>query len=286
MNNTINSIQHVSDTALWIAMYRARESKRPDAVFKDQLAEKLAGDRGAKMVASTPHSEAMAFAMVVRTAAIDRLIEKAFSLNIDTVINLGAGLDTRPYRMQLPATLRWVEVDFSGIMDYKEYMLKDESPLCILNRIASDLSNDVERKKLFTQLSKETKNALIITEGVIGYLTKEQAMKLSQDLFEIPSFKYWIQDYSQGKMRKNKQSKDVSKSLTNTPWQFDVKNPINFFSEQGWKPKENIFMLDEADRIGRPLPLMFPWNILMKLFPSKIRDLANKTYGYVMFNKE
>ena len=281
----IESIQHVSDTAVWIAMYRAQESARPDAVFKDPLAEKLAGERGKKMVASTPHSEAMAFAMVVRTVGIDRLAEKAISLGVDTVINLGAGLDTRPYRMKLPAQLRWIEVDFKETIDYKNEVLKNDQPACMLRRIAADLSNTSERKNLFSQLSKDTRNALIITEGVIGYLTNDQAKALSQDLFQISSFQYWIQDYSQGTIRKSRQSKDVSKSLTNAPWQFDVKYPIAFFSQDGWKVKDNIFILDEADRIGRPLPLMFPWSLLMKLFPGIIRNLENKTYGYVIFGK-
>jgi O-methyltransferase involved in polyketide biosynthesis len=37
----------------------------------------------------------------------------------DMVINLAAGLDSRPYRMQLPALLRWVEVDLPDMLNYK-----------------------------------------------------------------------------------------------------------------------------------------------------------------------
>ncbi len=36
-----SSIEHVSDTALWVANYRALESRRSDALFHDPLAEKL-----------------------------------------------------------------------------------------------------------------------------------------------------------------------------------------------------------------------------------------------------
>ncbi|HXD76229.1 MAG TPA: hypothetical protein VN616_00405 [Puia sp.] len=48
-------IQHVSDTALWIAAFRAEESRRSDAVFRDELAERLAGEKGRAMAAATPH---------------------------------------------------------------------------------------------------------------------------------------------------------------------------------------------------------------------------------------
>jgi len=37
------SIEHVTDTAFWIASLRALESERPDALFRDPLAGLLAG---------------------------------------------------------------------------------------------------------------------------------------------------------------------------------------------------------------------------------------------------
>ena len=46
---------------------------------------------------------------VVRTVVIDRYLQEAIARGVDTVVNLGAGLDTRPYRMTLPASLSWVE---------------------------------------------------------------------------------------------------------------------------------------------------------------------------------
>ena len=43
-------IRNISDTALWAAIYRARESDRPDALFRDPLARRLAGERGGEVV--------------------------------------------------------------------------------------------------------------------------------------------------------------------------------------------------------------------------------------------
>jgi methyltransferase (TIGR00027 family) len=280
-----NNINHISDTALWIAAYRANETKSNHPVINDHLAEKLAGEKGFEMVATTPHTQSMAFAMIVRTCAIDRLVEIAVSKGIDTVINLGAGLDTRPYRMDLPASLKWIEVDFKNIIDYKNEILKSENPMCKLERIPSDLSQDIERKELFKHLGNQTKSALIITEGVIGYLTNQQAGQLSDDLFSIPSFHYWIQDYSRGKLRKNRGTKALQKKLQNVPLQFQVEEPLSFFAQQGWKVSENLLILDEADRIGKKLPLFFPWNLLLILFPKLIRKFGNKTYGYVMYGR-
>jgi methyltransferase (TIGR00027 family) len=276
-------IHHVSDTAAWVAMYRALESKREDAVFQDPFAERLAGEAGKKMVESMPHSETMEFALVIRTVAIDRLIQIAIGNGTGTVINVGAGLDTRPYRMTLPRHLRWIEIDFEDTIEYKNELLKSETPVCHLERRAADLSQRKERRILFSSLGAQTKKALVITEGLVWYLTNEEGKELSEDIFATPSFKYWIVDYAQGKMRRNKQSRDVSKNLKHAPWKFDVHDPIQFFGEQGWKVKENVYMLDEADRVGRKMPAAFPWSLLMR-FPAT-RQLANKTYGYVMFEK-
>jgi O-methyltransferase involved in polyketide biosynthesis len=39
-------VRNVSDTARWVAAYRAMESARPEALFKDPFAERLEGERG------------------------------------------------------------------------------------------------------------------------------------------------------------------------------------------------------------------------------------------------
>ena len=279
-------IQHVSDTSIWIAAYRAMETARPDAIFKDPQAARLAGDKGMQMVSATPNAKAMGFAMAMRTSAIDRLIHLAISRGVDTVINLGAGLDSRPYRMQLPAHLKWIEVDFPKIIDYKTEILKEEKPVCSLQRIACDLSLQMERLELFTRLDAAAKRTLIITEGVIAYITNDQAAQLSKDLYSIPSFQYWIQDYRFGKYRNSKRSERLQKILKNTPFRFDVENPVTFFNQHGWKMVKNIFLLEEADTVGRKIPLKFSYKIVMKFFGKKFRDIINKSYGFVLFGKE
>jgi O-methyltransferase involved in polyketide biosynthesis len=47
-------IRNVSDTAFWIAHHRAIETERPDALFRDPLAARLAGEHGEKIAAAMP----------------------------------------------------------------------------------------------------------------------------------------------------------------------------------------------------------------------------------------
>jgi methyltransferase (TIGR00027 family) len=96
-------ISNVSDTARWVATYRAVESARPDALFHDPLADRLAGGRGRAIVAAAPRMIRNGWWLVARTKVIDDVIVEAIGDGCDRVLNLAAGLDTRPYRLG-PAT--------------------------------------------------------------------------------------------------------------------------------------------------------------------------------------
>jgi|ERR1700757_3773712 len=276
---------HISETAHWIAALRAMETELANPVVRDPLAAQLAGEQGFEMARSMPHIQAMSFAMIVRTTAIDKLIESAIQKNVDHVINLGAGLDTRPYRLKLPSSLKWTEVDYPELISYKEKKLAAETPQCNLQRLGCNLSDTVQRKALFEQLSLKSTCALVITEGVIGYLRNEDAETLSKDIFAQNNFNYWIQDYQQGKMRRHKQANDLLKKMKRVPIQFDVEWPLQLFSSHGWKIDEDIHILDEADRIGKKLPLSPALKLASLLFPKQLRKLGNNTYGYVLFAK-
>src|ERR1700736_2316765 len=116
-------IRAISDTARWVAVYRAQESERPDAIFHDPYARALAGDRGAQIAAALPFGEQNAWSFIARTYLVDQFVTAELRRGVGLVINLAAGLDARPYRMDLPGTLRWVEVDLPQIIDYKESIL-------------------------------------------------------------------------------------------------------------------------------------------------------------------
>jgi methyltransferase (TIGR00027 family) len=115
-------LTHVSDTAHWVAFYRAVESERPDALFHDPHARALAGPRGEAFAKGMEGGGVHGgWPIVVRTKLMDDVIEQlAGKGGIDAVLNLAAGLDARPYRLKLPAALRWIEVDLPDMITYKK----------------------------------------------------------------------------------------------------------------------------------------------------------------------
>src|SRR5258707_11551742 len=121
-------IRDISDTARWMAVYRARETERADAVFRDPYARALAGERGEQIARAAGFGEENAWSFLARTYLFDRFVTKQVKQGADLVVNLAAGLDTRPYRMELPASLRWIEGDLPEILGAKEESMGDAQP--------------------------------------------------------------------------------------------------------------------------------------------------------------
>lgn len=277
-------IEHVSDTALWVAVYRAKETERPDALFKDPFAAILIGERGRKIAASMPYKKIMAWVMAIRTTAIDRLVLQAIEMGADTVINLGTGLDTRPYRMSLPPELNWIEVDFPHIIELKNEKLRGEKPVCHLRRIALDLSQREDAQALYRELAAQTKKALVITEGVIPYLTHEQAQALAEDLHACPSFAYWVQDFYEPRFIQRTRA-IWGRHLRSAPFRFTADDWFGFFGKLGWKAKCKITASDEAHRVKRRPPFVFPLSLTFFMMSKERRRQFKESRGYALLER-
>src|SRR5947208_8081155 len=110
MNEPESGIRNISDTARWVAVYRARETERTDALFRDPFARRLGGERGEQIATSMSFAEKNSWPFVARTWLVDHVISSQIKLGTDMVINLAAGRDTWSYRMHLPCLLQWIEV--------------------------------------------------------------------------------------------------------------------------------------------------------------------------------
>jgi O-methyltransferase involved in polyketide biosynthesis len=113
---------------------------------------------------------------------------------VDLVVNLAAGLNTRPYRMTLPAELTWIEVDLPEILDYKEEILGTEKPACMVERVRLDLADRAARRALFATLGKRSSRGLVISKGLIIYFSAEEAGALAEDIANVASFEHWAVD--------------------------------------------------------------------------------------------
>ena len=279
-------IKNVSDTSFWIAHLRAVETERADALFRDPLAGRLAGEHGAQIAAAMPLSRVIAWTVAIRTCIIHDYIDLAIGEGVDSVLNLGAGLDTRPYRMNLPASLNWIEADYPHIIDYKEQVLASENPRCRLERVKIDLADLSERGRLFAHVNARIGKMLVITEGVLPYLSIGEAAALADDLRALDHAALWVVDYLHPEMMKYRQRKGMDRAMRNAAFKFTPADWFGFFREHGWQAKEIRYVATEAERLGRTISLPAPIKIAMQIvlrFLSRARRKAFQEFmGYVL----
>ncbi|MBX9638986.1 MAG: SAM-dependent methyltransferase [Mycobacteriaceae bacterium] len=253
MPGTKHVITHVSDTARWTALHRATESARSDALFHDPLAERLAGEHGQAIVAQVPRSTRNGWWLVARTKIIDDTVLQAIADGCDRVLNLAAGLDTRPYRLALPPKLGWVEADLPQLREEKTQLLADQKPRCQLTRTAVDLADPRARDSFFNEALDGAAKALVLTEGLLMYLEESDVTSLSGAL-QRPEVSWWMLDFA-GPGLKRMMNRKMAGLLQNAPFKFAPENGLAYFENLGWRVVESESLFTAARRFDR-LPML------------------------------
>ena len=195
MTPTEGEITHVSDTALMVAACRAHETELADAFVRDPFAARLAGERGKAILNGMPHGNMLRLGMAIRTRFIDELLLEAIgAYGVDTVLSVGCGLDTRPWRLDLPSNLRWIEIDFTDVLDYKDRIMLGETPRCRRERLSVDVNDPAQRKAMYDAAGKAP--ALMITEGLLLYLPAASVDALAVETSRQSGIAHWISDIS------------------------------------------------------------------------------------------
>jgi methyltransferase (TIGR00027 family) len=263
------------------------ETERPDAIFRDPFARRLAGLKGEEIVNTMKQGRAMAWAMIVRTKVFDDLIMSSVrTRGVDTVLNIAAGLDTRPWRLDLPRTLKWIDADLPEILKYKTDSMKDETPKCEYEAVAADMTRDSARRDLFMRVGATGRSVLVVTEGLLIYLTREQVESLATDLAHQPTFYWWLIDIANPLLLKfmtRSWGKAVEKG--NAPFKFAPEEGVEFYRPLGWREVESRSAMDEAIRLKREMRFMPLWRMIMRLYPKKKREEMRRMSGFVLLER-
>lgn len=281
------AITHVSDTARWVACYRAEETERPDAIFRDPYARRLAGEQGFAILGAMPQGRAMSWPLVTRTAVMDEIIlQRIAADNIDTVLDLAAGLDARPWRLALPPALRWLDVDLADMIDYKLSILGAEPTKCIYEPHRVDLADGFARRELFRMVGATSKRVLVITEGLLIYLQEGQVTNLARDLHDIPAMQFWLTDLaSPALLAMMEKNWAPSVRAGNTPFIFGPADGPAFFAALGWKEVEFRSTFFEGRRLGRTMKFGWLWEFLDRISPPARREAFKRFSTIVLYQR-
>ncbi len=159
------------------AAARARESARPDRLFDDPLASTLAGPDGesglAALIATLPGLDPASSPLGVRTRFFDDLIARALELpSLRQVVLLGAGMDTRAFRLPWPDGVRLFEVDHPPVLEAKGAALAAAGarPRCERVTVAASLGGPWAEALQGAGFDAE-RPSLWLLEGLLAYLS-------------------------------------------------------------------------------------------------------------------
>jgi len=255
MSSASSEIGHVSDTALMTAACRAYEAEQPDAFVCDPFAARLAGERGSAILNALPAAGMLRFGLAIRTRFIDELVLEV-ATKVSLVLSVGAGLDTRPWRLDLPSDLRWIELDFAAILDYKDRLMSDEKPRCRRDRLTVDMNDAAQRKAMYEAAGSDP--ALMITEGLLLYLPGATVEALASEVSKQSGVAHWITDLTTPAFdRAVRGGTDAIPGIRNMQPDDHLKGDelLEVFAQSGWNSAERRSYVTDvgfaAERIRR-----------------------------------
>lgn len=186
----------VAMTAIGVAVVRVLESGRPDRLYDDPLARDFveAARRGFRATEEGGQRwtrlEALAATFfegrTVSVRLVDDQVAAAVAQECRQIVVLGAGLDTRAYRMGLTADVRFFELDLPELFAFKEPILAraQAMPTCDRSAVAVDLRADWAAALCANGFRPELPTCWV-DEGVLAYLPRGDALRLGETLSEL-----------------------------------------------------------------------------------------------------
>ena len=277
-----SALRDVSDTALWVAVYRAVESERHDALFRDPYARTMAGARGQAIVDALPFGSSMGWSIVVRTAVMDELVLQCIARGARTVLNLGAGLDTRAFRLPLPPTLRWLDVDLPAVIAHRRNCLGTAVAGCAHAHVEADLGQAAQRRRVIREAGRNGP-MLVITEGLLVYLAPEQVDELAAQLQGEATTRWWLADLITPALQQTMglvwgaQLEDADAAF-----RFAPSDAQRYFRTLNWCETEFHSTWEDAARLGRRAPCALMWDPLLRWSTPAIQAAVNRMSGVAL----
>lgn len=283
----LTQLNELSDTAFLSAYYRYQESLRARPLFVDRDAERLSGHKGRDIsayIASDPAT--FLWVNAVRTNCVDELLLQTLrSPTVSTVVNLGCGFDTRPYRLDLPSTLRWVELDMPHIIEHKRSVLRERIPSCRVESVGIDLGNADDRRAIFNALGGRERSVLVLSEACLPFLSAEDNASLAADLASCAPVAQWLMDiYSPFSHRFVGHTVQRRLKEGNGDLKFAPEPGSAFFSPWGWTEERSLSVVGQAGALGR---IPFPSSLFLALanrVPS-LRRAIQEMYRVVVLKR-
>lgn len=276
-NDTWDITTSVGATALGVAVMRARETARADALFHDPYAKILIEATGLPQWRALVSAElddadpqvrerytAHSSFMVARTCYFDRYFTDAAAAGIRQFVILAAGLDARAFRLDWPAGSTVYELDQPKVLQFKADALADGGVTAAVDRreIAVDLRQDWPAALRDKGFDPAVPTAWL-AEGLLRYLPADAQDRLFENIAALsaPGSRFaanggttfpW-QSPVEGRGRLLERV-GIDLDLANLVYEKgDRSDPRDWFPAHGWTATSTTIVGMMAE-LGRPVP--------------------------------
>ncbi|TJZ98804.1 SAM-dependent methyltransferase [Actinacidiphila oryziradicis] len=252
----------VCRTAVWTAEMRADESLAPNPCAIDPWAAEFvtaAGPQGPP----PGDAEARAFlhaGVAVRTRYFDDYLIEAVRGGCPQVVLLGAGLDTRAFRLPWPERVDVFEVDLPDLLDFKNRVVAGRVPASARRvTVAADL-REAWADALTASGFDPARRTAWLCEGLLAYLEPDEADAVVRTMGEHspPGSRVGVETAtSQGRLSCLRSCRDAL-SADGAPWRWSLRDPGPWWAERGWRMEQPdpASLPYAAERLAPYLPLL------------------------------
>jgi O-methyltransferase involved in polyketide biosynthesis len=218
------------EDSLWLTLCaRALDNRSPQPILGDATADQIV--RTLDYDYEQLHMDTnLILNVALRAEKLDQVAAGFLARHPDAVgLDLGAGLDTRFERLAPPATVDWYDVDFPAVATARERLIPQHPNAHV---IGADVTEEA-----WLDAIPSSRPAMIVADGLMGFLTQEQLMSLLNRLVRhFPSgelvfnsytrFAIWVARHARG-------TKSVA-DLVKFPGMDDPREP------ERWNPKLHL----------------------------------------------
>jgi methyltransferase (TIGR00027 family) len=259
MMEQVSSNDSLGLTARWAASVRAMESKRVDCLFNDPWAANLAGQEGKAWIEQRS-AESLA-SMIIRTRYFDDFLQRiTVQEKVRQVVILGAGLDTRAFRLNWPEKTRLFELDQPSVLAYKEQFLqaKGGQHTCERQMIEVDLTNSWEEVLLKNGFGTDEPSVWLL-EGLLFYMSNEKIGQILDKVTSLTGSGSWLSfDIINSVMLTHPLTRKwvEMQAEAGAPWLGTMDDPVGFLAGRGWQANLTQAGAEDADYGRWPLPVI------------------------------
>ena len=220
-----------------------QDAERDQPVCGDTYAKVFMNEEGLQILETFKDETRPNTSNVGRHRIIDDLLREELVANPNlTVVIIGAGFDTRAFRLKGG---RWVELDEPQVITYKEERLPAANSENELQRISIDFATESLEEKLapFSGRSPVT----VVIEGVLMYLEEAAIGKLLETLGQLfPRHKVICDLMTREFLEKNATTIQEKLSDMGATFKFTADKPEEVFLKNGYRQLETIPIIEKA----------------------------------------